>query len=67
MVPPASRTFWEHGAREPVMVLGKIEMFLAKKQLFLTSKRTSSVFTSLNFAYYIKPQSKICLKGLYKI
>ena len=34
MVPPASRTFWEHGASKHLMVLGKIakKMFLAKKK-----------------------------------
>ena len=39
MVPLASRTFWEHGAREHLMVPGKIvKNVLAKKNWFLTAK-----------------------------
>ena len=48
----ALRTFWEHGDREHLIVLGKI----VKKKMFLTEKKNNSqkvqvFFTSLDFAY----------------
>ena len=46
MVLPSSRTFWEHGAREHLMVLGKIakECFQPRKKIFLTAKKAQFCF-----------------------
>ena len=41
-------------------------MLVAKKNDLQQLKWTSFVSTSLGFAYYMKTQSKICLKGLFK-
>ena len=40
MVPPASRTFWEHGAREHLMVPGKIvKNVLSQEKMILTAEK----------------------------
>ena len=56
MVPPASRTFWEHGASEHLMVLGKIakkNVFSQEKKWFLTDLNDlSHKIMSLDFALH---------------
>ena len=40
MVPPALRTFWEHGAREHFMVHGKIvKNIFSQEKMILTAKK----------------------------